>query len=118
MSALSTETTVRAELCRAFAALVQAYAGVAAFHDKRIAEFEEADDGICIEVDGAQLKLHFETLSGQGEWQVTGPFGAYNRGRFELRSDGTLALDGLITEMDHAAIDLSALLKKSWGGKK
>jgi hypothetical protein len=118
VTAMVTEATVRTELCRAFAALVQAYATLAAFHDGRIAEFEQAGGGLRVEVDGAQLKLHFDPLIGAGEWHISGPSGADKLGCFQLQSDGTIALDGAITEMDHAAIDLSALLKKSWGEKR
>ena len=118
MSETATEQRVQSLLCHAFAALVHAYAGVAALHDGKEAAFEETEDGVRVEVEGFQLKLHFDPQTGIGEWHIGGHSGLNRQGHFELQSDGTIALDGTVMEMDHAAIDLSALLKKSWGEKR
>ena len=118
MTASATEERVQSLLCQAFAALVHGYTGVAALHDGKEAAFEETGTGIRVDVDGAQLELRYDPRTGAGEWHIGGHAGLNRQGRFELQPDGTIALDGTAMEMDHAAIDLSALLKKSWGEKR
>ena len=118
MSHAAIDATVRGYLCQSFSALVHGYAGVAALHDGKTAAFEETENGILVEVEGTQLTLDYDSSTGTGEWRIQGPFGVYRQGSLEFHSDGTLALDGLIMEMDHAAIDLSGLLKKFWCDKR
>ena len=118
MTETATEQRVQSLLCQAFGALVHAYAGVAALHDGKEAVFAETGNGIRVDVEGAQLELSYDPQTGIGDWHIGDHSGLNRQGHFELQSDGTVALDGTLMEMDHAAIDLSALLKKLWGEKR
>lgn len=98
------------ELWLSFGSLIRAYAAVSpsdAGHAPQVATTEET---IIIAAGSARLDLAFDAASGAGNWTLSSSEAITAEGLLHLLPEGRIAIDGKPVELDHAAIDLVALL--------
>jgi hypothetical protein len=102
----TTDEQIRIELWSSFLSVLRSYASLQAGQPEVVAIAEcEAfmTAGACV------LDIWCFAESGRGEWSIGHPQDD-RRGQLSLNTDGTIILDGLSVDMDHAAIQLIASL--------
>jgi hypothetical protein len=96
---------VRAELWHSFVVLLKSYAAAASMNGLTHGVLELTPHSLNIVAASTILAVGYFPAIGKGTWSVTGQ-GSQSRGAFELHHDGTVALDEVKIDMDHAAIQL------------
>ncbi len=100
---------VLAELWHSFVVLLKSYAAAASQNGLTHGVLELTSHSLNIVAASTILAVGYFPAVGKGTWSVTGPT-SQDRGTFELNHDGTIVLDGIEIDMDHAAIQLIASL--------
>lgn len=108
------ETMLYAELWRSFASVVQAYAALAG----GTVEVTAAEQEMILSAGPARLKLRLDLPSGAGNWQLRSGEDVTGQGRLEMLPEGRIAVDGKAIDLDHAAIDLVALVTSTGSAGK
>ncbi len=96
---------VRAELWHSFAVLLKSYAAAASVQGLEHGVLELTTHSLNIVAASTTLAVGYFAAVGKGTWSLTGR-GSQGTGRFELNHDGTVVLDGIEIDMDHAAIQM------------
>lgn len=108
MSAVAEETVeeamLSAELWLSFASVVRSYAALAAV------EVSARESEIVLRAGSSRLELQMNLSGGAGNWQLRSGEAPAATGRLEMLAEGRIAVDGKPLDLDHAAIDLVALV--------
>jgi hypothetical protein len=106
VSAVAEERVLFAELWLSFGSLVRAYAAAASVNAGPGPEVEAAGNTIRVTAGAARLEVRCDPETGAGNWRLN--CGA--QGLLQILHEGRVALDGETLDLDHAAIDLIALV--------
>jgi hypothetical protein len=112
LSAAVAEPMLETELWVSFVSLLRAYFSVGTLDGKTTARVETSETSIILTANAAQLEMHCDPQTGEGNWLLQNS-ASKSQGRFILLPHGGLDLDGKTLELDHAAIDLVAALMKA-----
>jgi hypothetical protein len=108
------EADLRIELWASFVALLRSYAFAASQHGLSHQVSDIAECETFVTAGGQVLDIWCFPATGIGEWAI-GSFESDPGGEFVLNLDGTVSLNGINVDMDHAAIDLIGALTKEAG---
>jgi len=100
---------VRAELWQSFVGLLKAYAAAASMGGHEHGVLVLTETSLQIIAAPETLSVAYYQALGRGVWALTSGTDM-NRGTFEVNLDGTISLEEIAIDMDHAAIQLIASL--------
>lgn len=103
------EIMVCAELWLSFGSLVRAYAAASESAIPAV-HVESANDVIRVTAAAARLEMRCDLETGAGDWQLSFADNTQRHGHLQLLHEGRIAMDGNTLDLDHAAIDLVALV--------
>jgi len=109
METLTERTGVHSELWLSFVSMLRSYAAAASLHagDVRVISRENT---VTVTSGAAQLDLTFTPESSLVGWNRHSASSAPLTGSFIIEPGGTLAINGVSRDLDHAAIDFIAFV--------
>jgi hypothetical protein len=111
------EPMLEMELWLSFVSLLRSYAAAASLHAGDVRVSSSANT-VKITSGAGELNLHFDSESRQGSWTQCTASSPAVTGNFAMQPEGTIHIDGVTKDLDHAAIDFIASISERGKGSR
>jgi hypothetical protein len=105
---------IETELWLSFVSMLRSYAAAASLHAGQVS-VSAREKSVRITFGASQLDMQFDSDTCQIDWARRTGSEMTATGSFAIEADGTIHIDGMSKDLDHAAIDLIASV--TTGGK-
>jgi hypothetical protein len=106
---------IETELWLSFVSMLRSYAAAASLHAGEVNVFV-AENAVTIAAGDARLEMQFDPASSIVSWtRRTGSLSS-GSGSFTIELEGTVSIDGVSRDLDHAAIDFIASVTENAKG--
>ncbi len=109
---------VSTELWVSFASLLRCYTAARSLNGEESADVAQMGDSIRIVAGKVAMELTGGSHNSVGSWSLSSGTGQQTGGRLALLPEGRMDIDGVVLDMDRAAIDLVAVVMNAAGSAR